>query len=53
MTKKNEIFRPFVTKDTTFEEIRDGIIGENKDSYFDYTASGLAYRPIKRDYKRF
>ncbi len=47
MEIKNEIFRPFVTDETTFEEISDGIIGENKDSYFDYTASGLAYRPIE------
>ena len=47
MEIKNEIFRPFVTDETTFEEISNGIIGENKDSYFDYTASGLAYRPIE------
>ena len=47
MEIKNEIFRPFVTDETTFEEISDNIIGENKDSYFDYTASGLAYRPIE------
>ncbi|MDC0932643.1 aminotransferase class V-fold PLP-dependent enzyme [Arcobacteraceae bacterium] len=47
METKNEIFRPFVTDETTFEEISNGIIGENKDSYFDYTASGLAYRPIE------
>jgi len=47
MTKNNEIFRPFITQDTTFEEISEGIIGKNKDSYFDYTASGLAYRPIE------
>lgn len=47
MTKKNEIFRPFVTQNTTFEEISEGIIGKNKDNYFDYTASGLAYGPIE------
>jgi len=47
MTKNNEIFRPFITENTTFEEISEGIIGKNKDSYFDYTASGLAYRPIE------
>lgn len=47
MEIKNEIFRPFVTDETTFEEISNNIIGENKDSYFDYTASGLAYRPIE------
>jgi len=47
MEIKNEIFRPFITDETTFEEISNGIIGENKNSYFDYTASGLAYRPIE------
>jgi len=47
MKTDNEIFRPFITKDTTFDEISANIIGENKDSYFDYTASGLAYRPIE------
>ncbi|MGB3750686.1 MAG: aminotransferase class V-fold PLP-dependent enzyme [Arcobacteraceae bacterium] len=47
MEIKNEIFRPFITAETTFAEISAGIIGENKDSYFDYTASGLAYRPIE------
>jgi len=45
-TNKN-IFRPFVTQNTSFEEISDGIIGKNKDNYFDYTASGLAYAPIE------
>jgi selenocysteine lyase/cysteine desulfurase len=47
MKKNNEIFRPFVTEETTFEEISDLIIGNNKDNYFDYTASGLAYGPIE------
>ena len=47
MEIKKNIFRPFVTQDTTFEEINDFIIGKNKDNYFDYTASGLAYAPIE------
>jgi len=47
METKSEIFRPFVTDKTTFEEISENIIGKNKDNYFDYTASGLAYRPIE------
>jgi len=47
MKTNNKIFRPFVTEETTFEEISDGIIGKNKDNYFDYTASGLAYAPIE------
>ena len=47
MKTKNDIFRPFITEETTFDEISANIIGENKDSYFDYTASGLAYRPIE------
>lgn len=47
METNNDIFRPFVTQDTTFEEISNLIIGKNKDNYFDYTASGLAYGPIE------
>jgi len=47
MKINNDIFRPFVTQNTTFEEISDNIIGKNKDNYFDYTASGLAFAPIE------
>jgi len=47
MEKNNDIFRPFITKDTTFSQISDLIIGKNKESYFDYTASGLAFAPIE------
>jgi len=47
METKSDIFRPFVTHKTTFKEISDNIIGKNKDNYFDYTASGLAYAPIE------
>jgi len=48
METNNDIFRPFVTDHTTFEEISNNIIGKNKDNYFDYTASGLAYGPIEQ-----
>jgi len=48
MQKNNDIFRPFVNKEITFKEIGQGIIGLNKDNYFDYTASGLAYEPIEQ-----
>lgn len=47
MEKENDIFRPFVTKDTTFEQITENIIGKNKENYFDYTASGLGFKPIE------
>ncbi|MDD2790408.1 MAG: aminotransferase class V-fold PLP-dependent enzyme [Sulfurimonas sp.] len=47
MEVENNIFRPFITKDTSFEEINDEIIGINKEKYFDYTASALAFRPIE------
>jgi len=47
MKTNNDIFRPFANNATSFDEIRDGIIGKNKDNYFDYTASGLAYAPIE------
>ena len=48
METNNDIFRPFITKDTTFAQISDLIIGKNKESYFDYTASGLAFEPIEQ-----
>lgn len=44
---KKDIFRPFVDENTTFSEISNGIIGVNKENYFDYTASGLAFKPIE------
>jgi len=44
---RKDIFRPFVDEKTTFSEISDGIIGVNKENYFDYTASGLAFKPIE------
>jgi selenocysteine lyase/cysteine desulfurase len=47
METNNDIFRPFITNDTTFKEISNLIIGKNKESYFDYTASGLAFQPIE------
>jgi len=42
-----DIFRSFVNKETSFEEISENIIGRNKENYFDYTASGLGYTPIE------
>jgi len=47
MKKNNDIFRPFVDKEISFSEISEGIIGVNKENYFDYTASGLAFEPIE------
>jgi selenocysteine lyase/cysteine desulfurase len=41
-------FRPFVTNDSPFSQISKNIIGINKKNYFDYTASGLAYKPIEK-----
>ena len=48
MENNTDIFRPFITKDTTFEQISDKIIGINKENYFDYTASGLGFEPIEQ-----
>ncbi|WP_294965248.1 aminotransferase class V-fold PLP-dependent enzyme [Sulfurimonas sp.] len=48
MLNRKDIFRPFVEEDVTFKQIADGIIGVNKENYFDYTASGLAYEPIEQ-----
>jgi len=47
MRHKKDLFRPFVTSNVSFEKISKGIIGENKELYFDYTASGLGYAPIE------
>jgi selenocysteine lyase/cysteine desulfurase len=47
MEKEIDIFRPFVDENTSYEEISENIIGKNKENYFDYTASGLGYRPIE------
>lgn len=46
MTKN--IFRPFFdTSTNTLDFIRYNTIGKNKKEYFDYTASGLAFRQIE------
>lgn len=44
-----DIFRPLLSRDKKFkkEQIREGIIGVHKKHYFDYTASGLAYKTIE------
>ncbi len=45
---KKDIFRPFFDKNTnTLDFIRYNTIGKNKKEYFDYTASGLAFRQIE------
>lgn len=44
-----DLFRPFFNENTdTLEFIRYNTIGKNKKEYFDYTASGLAFRPIEQ-----
>ncbi|MBL0707850.1 MAG: aminotransferase class V-fold PLP-dependent enzyme [Sulfurimonas sp.] len=48
MKANKDIFRPFVDEKTSFEDISKGIIGRNKENYFDYTASGLAYTPVEQ-----
>lgn len=48
MQNRKDIFRKFVDEDVSFEQISKGIIGVNRENYFDYTASGLAYEPIEQ-----
>ncbi len=47
MIKSNDVFRPFITDNKSFEYISEKVIGLNKNKYFDYTASGLAFGPIE------
>ncbi len=42
-----DLFRPILSKPIDKQIITDLIIGEHKHSYFDYTASGLAFEPIE------
>jgi selenocysteine lyase/cysteine desulfurase len=45
---KKDIYRPFFDKHTnTLDFIRYNTIGKSKKEYFDYTASGLAFRQIE------
>lgn len=45
---KKDIFKPFFDKNTnTLDFIRYNTIGKRKKEYFDYTASGLAFRQIE------
>jgi selenocysteine lyase/cysteine desulfurase len=45
---KKDIYRPFFDKNTNILDfIRYNTIGKNKKEYFDYTASGLGFRPIE------
>ena len=48
MRNKKDIFRTFVNEETSFEQISKDIIGVNKENYFDYTASGLAFEPVEK-----
>ena len=44
----NKIFKPFINGNTdTLNFIRYNTIGKNKKEYFDYTATGLAFRQIE------
>lgn len=46
MTKN--LFRPFINQHTEkLQYLKYGTIGKHKSAYFDYTASGLAFRPIE------
>ena len=46
MTKN--LFRPFINQHTDkLQYLKYGTIGKHKSAYFDYTASGLAFRPIE------
>lgn len=48
MPMKKDIYRPFFDKNTdTLDFIRYNTIGKSKKEYFDYTASGLAFRQIE------
>ncbi|WP_295055381.1 aminotransferase class V-fold PLP-dependent enzyme [Sulfuricurvum sp.] len=43
----NLLFRPLLEKRDKFEQIVRNTIGVHKKTYFDFTASGLAYEPIE------
>lgn len=44
----NNLFQPFFSKDTNkLDYIKYNTIGIHKTQYFDYTASGLGFRPIE------
>lgn len=44
----SQIFRPLLDKNSNlYSQIIDNIIGVHKDTYFDYTASGLAHKAIE------
>ena len=46
MTKN--LFRPFINDHTNkLQYLKYGTIGKHKNAYFDYTASGLGFRPIE------
>ncbi|MDD5118244.1 MAG: aminotransferase class V-fold PLP-dependent enzyme [Sulfuricurvum sp.] len=43
----NQLWRPLLEKGDKFEQIGRNTIGIHKKTYFDFTASGLAYEPIE------
>jgi selenocysteine lyase/cysteine desulfurase len=43
----NQLFRPLLEKGDKFKQIGRNTIGIHKKTYFDFTASGLAYEPIE------
>ena len=45
---QKDIFRPFLNENSDkLNFLRYNTIGKNKDKYFDFTASGLAFRQIE------
>ncbi|MDX4038665.1 aminotransferase class V-fold PLP-dependent enzyme [Aliarcobacter skirrowii] len=45
---QKDIFRPFLNENVDIlNYLRYNTIGKNKEKYFDFTASGLAFRPIE------
>ncbi|MDD4884748.1 MAG: aminotransferase class V-fold PLP-dependent enzyme, partial [Sulfuricurvum sp.] len=43
----SQLFRPLLEKGDKYKQIVRNTIGVHKKSYFDFTASGLAYEPIE------
>jgi len=43
-----EVFRPLLESGDIQNELFENTIGVRKATYFDFTATGLAYRPIEK-----
>ena len=43
----NQLFRPFLEEGDKYAQLGRNTIGVHKKTYFDFTASGLAYEPIE------